>query len=1146
VRFSLFQNHGWFGQRSGLQGSEDRTLSDPKGLVPDAPAEVVEANPLEGLQFRYPFRKYQQEIIELVKLKLEKGERELHIVAPPGAGKTIIGLQLITQFKQPSLVVCPTTTIQAQWGQKLELFVPPELEGFGLADIIGTHEDKPLKPITLLTYQVLSLPGRETEYLQKLAHDEWVNELCSGSAMSQGDAEIRLMDLMQNNPKAYERELSRHVSRLRRKLTEVIDLKEVLHRNALLLLQALRRQNFKVIIFDECHHLTDYWAAIMTHVVGRLDNPIVIGLTGTPPEGKSASQENRYLTLVGDIDYQVPTPALVREGGLAPFQDLVYFTEPTRREEEFLERQHEDFHALLDELLAAEPATLKDWVAQRLDEAARKKKESYLARNTDLQAAMVRFAWTYKISLPLAIELSDALRQAPLIDDWMLIMEDFALNLLKVSADIQHHHLYERIRSSIMKLGFGLTERGLRRQASPVDRVLAFSKSKPCAVANILSTEYRNLEDRLRCAVVTDFEKMSATSVKTAKGVLDQESGGAVAVLRELLNQPIGNYINPVMVTGSLLLVDRRIADQFVSAAQEYLQSEGVKLKLEIKERIVKRAPEPLPDESADSSQSGDDGSDIGADEYDADYRMAAGGAVSFDPDMPEAGEDVSEDHVLSTPAAEQLEPFVEITAAGADWEARVYVGMATALLERGITKCLIGTRGIFGEGWDCQALNTLIDLTTTTTPMSVKQLRGRSIRLNVNDPLGARKVANNWDVVCIAPHLEKGLNDYQRFVRKHQGYFGISDDGQIECGVGHVHPSFSELTPAEVFQHYDEFNNEMTDRALCRDKIYDLWKVGKPYSNRCLGCVEVGSLRKLALTPPNIRRDLTYKEHAKMMRASLDGLWFEYGGLGVLACGLLTCVLVNFGLPSFLAALPLLPAIVLGRAKYVALYNRLKSETCRPNTQESSLVDMAVALLSSLQQVKLLPRHIGKDSIKVSQRSDGSFRVFLDDVEPEHSEYFAKSMRELLAPVTNQPFIIPKYEFYFPRGKKSIFKKKQPRTAGDTATNGAAETDAVLQGPVVVATASITKPRDATNEDYESEEAFFAAYLKGKAQPRVAAYHPVPSLLARSEKGREAFQNAWNKYVSPGFIVETEKKPELLRKYFGIGPSLAQRLLWE
>jgi len=638
------------------------------------------------------------------------------------------------------------------------------------------------------------------------------------------------------------------------------------------------------------------------------------------------------------------------------------------------------------------------------------------------------------------------------------------------------------------------------------------------------------------------------------------------------------------MVTGSLLLVDRRIADQFVQAAQEYLAAEGHKFNLEVKERQLKNelATDPVQDAAEEADGSSDNGESSGGseaeqggfkfhDDIDGDYQFVAQGTLSFDPDFPaisslanhpNAEEAVSVSHAdlkgldsdgMVKVTDDEFEPFVEITAGSAEWEARLYVGMATALLERGITKCLIGTRGIFGEGWDCQSLNTLIDLTTTTTPMSVKQLRGRSIRLNVNDPLGTRKCANNWDVVCIAPHLEKGLNDYQRFVRKHQGYFGISDDGQIECGVGHVHPSFSELTPAEVFQHYSDFNNEMTDRALCRDQIYDLWKVGKPYQNKCLGCVEVGSLRRLALTPPNIRRDLSYREHAQLMRASLNGVWVEYGGLGSGLSGILALVLAHYGLPVFLGLLPILSAVVLGQKKYAWLYNKLKAETCRPNTQESSLVDMAVALLSALQQVKLLPRHIDRTSIMVTRRSDGSFRVFLDNVEPEHSEYFAKSIRELLAPIINQPYIIPKYEFSFPSGKpvnpvQAILKKLDKHNCdehGDASETVEAATEPVEE-PVVLSSASPWTPRDATNECFKSEEAFFKAYLKNKAEPRVAAYHPVPSLLARSEKGREAFESAWNKYVSPGVTIPTEERPELLRKYFGIGPSLAQRLLWE
>ena len=114
--------------------------------------EEMETSPLAGLNFRFPLRRYQQEIIELTKLKLERGEREIHIVAPPGAGKTIIGLQIASQLQENTLIISPTTTIQTQWGEKLDLFLPVGEEEFGTSHLIGTHESKPLKPITLLPW----------------------------------------------------------------------------------------------------------------------------------------------------------------------------------------------------------------------------------------------------------------------------------------------------------------------------------------------------------------------------------------------------------------------------------------------------------------------------------------------------------------------------------------------------------------------------------------------------------------------------------------------------------------------------------------------------------------------------------------------------------------------------------------------------------------------------------------------------------------------------------------------------------------------------------------------------------------------------------------------------------------------------------
>src|SRR6202042_2065926 len=61
-------------------------------------------------------------------------------------------------------------------------------------------------------------------------------------------------------------------------------------------------------------------------------------------------------------------------------------------------------------------------------------------------------------------------------------------------------------------------------------------------------------------------------------------------------------------------------------------------------------------------------------------------------------------------------------------------------------------------------------------------------------------------------------------------------------------------------------------------------WRVGRPYKNRMLGCVELSGLRKLALTPPHIRKNIKYKDHAGELRAAFIGVWGEHAALGSIA----------------------------------------------------------------------------------------------------------------------------------------------------------------------------------------------------------------------------------------------------------------------
>ncbi|MDQ3690106.1 MAG: hypothetical protein M3406_08760 [Chloroflexota bacterium] len=128
------------------------------------------------------------------------------------------------------------------------------------------------------------------------------------------------------------------------------------------------------------------------------------------------------------------------------------------------------------------------------------------------------------------------------------------------------------------------------------------------------------------------------------------------------------------------------------------------------------------------------------------------------------------------------VEPgLVEIEGEGGAWRPRHYVAVVTNLLERGVTRCVVGTRGLLGEGWDSLSLNTLIDLTTAGTYASVNQIRGRSIRLDPGDP---HKVANNWDLVCYEPALDEGDRDLERLTSKHQHTWGLDGARDPSTGV--------------------------------------------------------------------------------------------------------------------------------------------------------------------------------------------------------------------------------------------------------------------------------------------------------------------------------------------------------------------------
>jgi len=79
--------------------------------------EVVLMN-YNNVKFKGNFRSYQQRILDSADLYLTDGK--INIVAAPGSGKTILGLELIRRLGKPCIILSPTTTIRDQWGERFK------------------------------------------------------------------------------------------------------------------------------------------------------------------------------------------------------------------------------------------------------------------------------------------------------------------------------------------------------------------------------------------------------------------------------------------------------------------------------------------------------------------------------------------------------------------------------------------------------------------------------------------------------------------------------------------------------------------------------------------------------------------------------------------------------------------------------------------------------------------------------------------------------------------------------------------------------------------------------------------------------------------------------------------------------------------
>ncbi len=536
---------------------------------------------------------------------------------------------------------------------------------------------------------------------------------------------------------------------------------ERLHGNGLALIETLRAAGPLTLILDECHHLLEVWGELLSEVLDRLPEAVVLGLTATPPGSMTRSQDELTRTLFGPILYEARIPALVKEGTLAPYAELAWLVEPTTDEASWLSEQATRFAELTADLFDPEfgSTPLPEWLVQRLVRPCQDGTSTWQeidARDPDLADAALRLVHAGLLDLPIGALLRERHAQGPTAEDWRLLLEDWLLHciqprsLVEGQAGDADKQVLEKVRSTLPSIGYVWTKRGIRSGRGSVDRVTARSAAKQEAVTGIATSELSNLGERARVLVLCDHERATAT---TRKRLSDDDTsppepaGSATGVLAALMADPVAATLDPLLVTGTT-----------VAGAVHTLED------------LVRWVD-----------------------------RTHPGMAASLSIDVTG-----------------------EVARLTGRWTSGQWVAHATAFFAAGGTRALVGTRGLLGEGWDAPAITTLVDLTTATTPTAVTQTRGRALRIDPADP---DKVALIWSVVAVFEGHVAGANDWLRFARKHVGYFTIDEHGEVVDGVAGVDSAFSGFHPPAVtdFASVDaRMLVRAEDRSLVRRRWLD------------------------------------------------------------------------------------------------------------------------------------------------------------------------------------------------------------------------------------------------------------------------------------------------------------------------------------
>lgn len=384
-----------------------------------------------GIKFRYPWRSYQKRILDASKRHLR--DKHLHVVAAPGSGKTVLGLQMVVHLDRPALVFTPSLGIRDQWVRRFcDLFLqvdhPPSW--------ISTDLKNP-GFLTVTTYQSL------------------------GATMKK------------------EGETS--------------------------LLKVLNDKGIETLLFDEAHHLRNYWWECLMTVKDGLNRLITISLTATPPYDVSQVEWNRYMALCGEVDEEVSIAELVKVKNLCHHQDYVYFCSPNSKEQKEVAEFQSRVESFLSDLALDQElvSAIQNWPPLKEAEGS----VEVLSKCNEFAlsvAVFLRFAHGVVPKNFLGVMGLEEIELPKLNTGWAEVL----LNGLFYEVPYfptEHKGLCKRLLAELQSFNAIHQKRVLLRTTPHHAKILRSSLTKLQSIADIIDIERDEMKELLRMVVLTDY-----------------------------------------------------------------------------------------------------------------------------------------------------------------------------------------------------------------------------------------------------------------------------------------------------------------------------------------------------------------------------------------------------------------------------------------------------------------------------------------------------------------------------------------------------------------------------------------------------------------------------------------------------------------